>query len=51
MDYTPQQIAAFVFIASKRRQRELSVQLEVNTLAARGDEKAIRAKFKEWGDG
>jgi hypothetical protein len=50
MGYTPKQVAAFVFIAQKRRQRELLVQLEVNTLAARGDEKALRAKFREWGD-
>jgi hypothetical protein len=50
MDYTPRQIEAFIFIAQKRRQRELAVQLELNTLAARGDEKALRAKFKQWED-
>jgi hypothetical protein len=48
MDYTPRQIEAYLFIAQKRRQRELAVQLELNTLAARGDEKALRAKFKQW---
>jgi hypothetical protein len=47
MDYTPQQIAAFVFIAGKRRQRELAAQLHINTLAARGDEKALRELRQE----
>jgi len=35
-------------IAGHRRRRELSEHLNVGTLAARGDEKAIRAQLKEW---
>jgi hypothetical protein len=48
MDYTPRQCQAFEFLASKRRQRELSEQLHANTLAARGDEKQIRSQLREW---
>lgn len=51
MDYTPIQLQAFLFIAQKRRTRELAEQLHVNLLAARGDEKAIRKKQKELEDG
>jgi hypothetical protein len=46
MDYTPRQLQAFVFIAGKRRQRDLGERLHVNTLAARGEEKAIREFMK-----
>jgi hypothetical protein len=48
MNYTPRQLQAFLFLAGKRRQRELSEQLHANTLAARGDEKAVRAQLREW---
>jgi len=48
MDYTPIQLQAFVFIAQKRRARELGEQLQANLLAARGDEKAIRTQLREW---
>jgi hypothetical protein len=48
MNYTPVQLQAFVFIAQQRRQRELSERLRTNLLAARGDEKSIRAQLKEW---
>jgi len=50
MDYTPIQLQAFQFIAHKRRARELAEQLHTNLLAARGDENAIRKKFKEFED-
>ena len=50
MDYTPRQIQAFCFIAERRRRRELGEQLHVNTLAARGDEKSVRAQLKAWDD-
>lgn len=48
MDYTPIQAEAFVFIAQKRRARELAEQLQTNLLAARGEEKAIREQLREW---
>jgi hypothetical protein len=48
MDYTPRQLQAFVFLAGKRRQRELGELLHVNTLGSRGDEKTIRATLRSW---
>jgi hypothetical protein len=48
MDYTPRQLQAFLFLASKRRQRELREQLHLSTLAARGDEKAVRDQLRDW---
>jgi hypothetical protein len=48
MDMTPRELQAFLFIATKRRQRELSEQLHCNTLAARADHKAIRQQLREW---
>jgi hypothetical protein len=48
MDYTPRQIEAFLIILKSRQQYEWSQQLVFGALAARGDEKAIRAKLKEW---
>jgi hypothetical protein len=48
MEMTPRELQAFLFIAQRRRQRELSEELHLNTLAARADEKAIRAQLKEW---
>jgi hypothetical protein len=48
MEYTPRQCQAFAFIADKRRQRELSEALEVSALGARGDQKQILARQREW---
>jgi hypothetical protein len=48
MEYSPRQLQAFVFLAAKRRQRELREQLRVNTLAARGEERAVRDQLREW---
>jgi hypothetical protein len=50
MNYTPRQLAAFLFLAGKRRQRELRDELQLHRLAAHGDEKAIRATLREWQD-
>jgi len=49
MEYSPRQLDAFVFLASKRREREMRDQLHVNTLAARGDEDAVRKQLRQWG--
>jgi hypothetical protein len=48
MDYTPRQIQAFRIIGEQRRRGELSLQLMVNMLAARADEKAIREQLRDW---
>jgi hypothetical protein len=48
MNYTPRQLEAFVFLASKRRARELREELQVNALAAQGSEKAIRGQLRDW---
>jgi len=50
MDYTPRQIAAFLVIATDRRRRELAEQLQINSLAAQGQGKAITAALKELAD-
>jgi hypothetical protein len=50
MEYTPRQLDAFLFLAEKRRQRELSDQLHLNTLATRGDEKTIREQLRTMED-
>jgi hypothetical protein len=47
MEYTPRQLQAFLFLAQRRRQGELSDQLHLNTLAARGDETAVRKQMRE----
>lgn len=47
MGYTPRQLQAYQFLARRRRQYELSEELHLNTLAARGDEKAVRAALKD----
>jgi hypothetical protein len=48
MDYTPRQLAAFLALAERRRKADLSEQLHLNTLAARGDEQAVRNQLREW---
>jgi hypothetical protein len=48
MEMTPRQLNAFLFLATKRRQRELRELLHLQRLAAHGDERAIRATLLEW---
>lgn len=50
MDYSPKQLAAFLTIATARRRRELAEQLNVQTLAAQGDAKAMKDTLKELSD-
>ena len=50
MGYTPRQAQAFLIICTQRRQDDLREQLAIGLLAARGDEKTIRAQLKEWDD-
>ncbi len=47
--YTPRQVAAFVFIATQRRRREMAEQLQVHSVAAQGEGKTIREMMKELG--
>jgi hypothetical protein len=51
MNYTPRQLNAFLVIAEHRRREELRLQLFVGTLAARGEERAVRNQLKEWEGG
>jgi hypothetical protein len=48
MEMTPRQLEAFLFLAGKRRRRELRDLLHMTTLGARGEEKAVRAQLREW---
>jgi hypothetical protein len=48
MEMTPRQLQAFLFLADKRRQRELREELHMNMLAARGDAKAVREQLRAW---
>jgi hypothetical protein len=48
MNYTPRQLQAFLVIAEHRHREELRLQLFVGTLAARGEERAVREQMKEW---
>lgn len=41
-------MAAFTFLATKRINREKHAQLSLLTLAASGDEKAIKKQFDDW---
>jgi hypothetical protein len=50
MDYSPKQLAAFLTIAAARRRRELAEQLNIQALAARGDDKAMKQTLKELSD-
>jgi hypothetical protein len=51
MEYSPRQLTAFLFMASKRRQRELREQFHVAALAARGEPEAVRALMRQLADG
>jgi hypothetical protein len=50
MEYTPRQLQAFLFLASKRRQGELREQLHLNALAIRADEKTLRSQLRKMED-
>jgi hypothetical protein len=51
MDYSPRQLQAFVFLASRRRRRELREQLHVAALAARGDPDAVQRMLRDLDNG
>jgi len=48
MNYTPRQLTAYLFLATKRRQSDLREQLHVNALAAHADAQTIRSQMKDW---
>jgi hypothetical protein len=43
MDYTPRQLQAFLFLADRRRRRELREELDMNRHATHANEQAMRA--------
>ena len=45
--YTPRRIAAFLFIAEKRRNRERIEAINIGLMAARGEPKAVDKMVKE----
>jgi hypothetical protein len=45
---TPRQITAYLFLAERRKERELHSQLAVASLAASGDGKAIKNQLEKW---
>lgn len=50
-DYTPLQAHAFLFLGRTRRRHEMAEALHLHTLAARGEEKAVREALKRWTSG
>jgi hypothetical protein len=46
--YTPRQLRAFHFILERRKTRERAEKLSLAFSAARGEEKEIRRRLKEW---
>jgi hypothetical protein len=51
MNYTPIQIQAFLFLAGRRRQRELRELLHVAAMGSRGEAKAVQEQLRQWDDG
>src|ERR1035437_8892122 len=47
-DYTPRQMAAYAFLAAKRKDRESHTSLGLMLLAQSGDAKAIKTQFEDW---
>ena len=45
--YTPRQMAAFLFIAGKRKAREQKALLGLYALASRGDPKELKKMLRE----
>jgi hypothetical protein len=48
MRYTPKMLQAYLFIAGKRRRRELRELLYLTTLGSRGEERAVTRQLREW---
>lgn len=47
--YTPRQIIGFVSLASSRKKVEMAETLSLHTMAARGEEKAVKKLLRDWG--
>lgn len=45
--YTPRQISGFVGFAARRLKREAAQALSLQSMAARGDPKALRKQIKD----
>jgi len=48
--YSPRQIAAFLFLAGKRHNRDARQLLALNTLAARGEPASVKKQIKDLED-
>lgn len=48
---TPRQMSAYLFLADRRHERDLTADLSVSTLAASGDTKAINKQMDTWDKG
>ena len=48
-DYSPRQVAGFVALAALRRKGEMADRLAINTMAARGEPKAVKEQLKNLG--
>lgn len=46
MDYTPRQVESWLFIARRRRDRDVADDLQMHALAAQGSAKQINDKAK-----
>lgn len=47
---TPRNIAAYVFLMERRREREMAHALGIAHLAQNGDGKAVEEQMKKWQD-
>jgi hypothetical protein len=48
-NYTPRQIAGFLFFSSKRKNREDASKLSIGAMAARGDPKDVKKQVEKLG--
>jgi predicted ArsR family transcriptional regulator len=47
-EYTPRQMAAYLFFARRRRRSDLAEQLGVQAMAARSEPKEIEKQIEKW---
>lgn len=47
-DYTPRQIAGFLYFVMERKKREAAQHLSIGALASRGDPKEVKKTLKDW---
>lgn len=47
-EYTPRRIAGYLYFARRRQKFEAAQSLSIGAMAARGDEKELKKRLKEW---